>query len=334
MASRKSINNELFRRWREEGDKSAYEALARSNMPLVHGILRRYRSVVRDYDELTAAGYEGLARAIVEFDPARSRSFATFATRCIRNVVLEAVNNARDPFGARRSSGTRANQAYKLASRLAGSSEPTETIRAFMKEYKTSAPTVLATMQARTLRMGSMDAPLVEGGDTSLLDVTTDSGLDPEQQAAGAELHRHVQVIIEELAAEAGDPRVREVLERIVAGDETDMTLKMIGAKYGCTRERIRQIAARWRTTLHERLAAIDITDTRRASKAAKRQPATVEEVASSIVAVAARIVPPLTRGGPRIMPVDPPPRVSVSDDESRDCGQAGRRAERRAAKG
>jgi RNA polymerase sigma-B factor len=73
----------LFRRWQDDRDRRAREALVRRFTPLARGLARRYDRSSEPFDDLLQVAMLGLVKAIDRFDPARGNAFASFAVPTI-----------------------------------------------------------------------------------------------------------------------------------------------------------------------------------------------------------------------------------------------------------
>lgn len=74
----------------QQGDMSAENAVALQYLSLAKSIARSF-NMVADCDDLTQLGMLGLIRAIRTFKPDGKASFKTYASRCIRNAIVDAV---------------------------------------------------------------------------------------------------------------------------------------------------------------------------------------------------------------------------------------------------
>jgi RNA polymerase sigma-B factor len=73
----------LFAMWRESGDPSYREALARLHLPLVEYLAKRFKDRGEPLEDLTQVGSVGLLKAIERFDLDRGVEFSTYATPTI-----------------------------------------------------------------------------------------------------------------------------------------------------------------------------------------------------------------------------------------------------------
>lgn len=70
-----------------KGDRAAREHIVASNLNLVRHVVRRYRSMGHDADELFQVGCVGLLKAVDRFDPARGTRFSTYAVPLILGEI-------------------------------------------------------------------------------------------------------------------------------------------------------------------------------------------------------------------------------------------------------
>jgi RNA polymerase sigma-B factor len=77
----------LLRRWHDEGDVVARDALAESMLPLARNLARRYANRGEPLDDLEQVACVGLMKAIDRFDPGREVRFATFAVPTIAGEI-------------------------------------------------------------------------------------------------------------------------------------------------------------------------------------------------------------------------------------------------------
>lgn len=84
----KSVEDTLFRKWRENGDMAAREKLIEHNLRLVAHVVRKYYAASPDKEDLVSIGSIGLIKSIDSFDPDNGARFATYGARCIQNEIL------------------------------------------------------------------------------------------------------------------------------------------------------------------------------------------------------------------------------------------------------
>ncbi|MDE3131220.1 MAG: SigB/SigF/SigG family RNA polymerase sigma factor [Acidobacteriota bacterium] len=74
---------ELFRRWQEQRDHNAREALVAQYLPLARKLARRYRGAREPLDDLEQVASLGLVKAIDRYDSSRGIGFQHFAVPTI-----------------------------------------------------------------------------------------------------------------------------------------------------------------------------------------------------------------------------------------------------------
>jgi RNA polymerase sigma factor (sigma-70 family) len=87
---------ELFRRWRDGGDRTAHDRIVTSHMPLVLKIARDCNGHRLPLSDLISEGHVGLLRAVETYDPANEKGarLATYAARSIRWAIWGHVRSA------------------------------------------------------------------------------------------------------------------------------------------------------------------------------------------------------------------------------------------------
>jgi RNA polymerase sigma factor (sigma-70 family) len=210
-----------------------------SNLRLVASIAKNHRGQGVEFLDLLQEGVLGLVRAVEKFDWRLGYKFSTYATWWIRQLVQRAVDNQagliRIPVHIREKMRQLKRQRRQLEVQLAR--EPT------LIEIATTAgsdPAEVAFLHDLEADVLSLDRPVGDDPDgLRLADLLDDRRPDEFElaldQRADQEL---VAQFLELLTA-----REREVLIRRFGLDDGEPdTLEEIGASWGVTRERIRQI--------------------------------------------------------------------------------------------
>jgi RNA polymerase sigma-32 factor len=98
----------------------------------------------------------------------------------------------------------------------------------------------------------STDAPVGDDEGATLLSFLADQKETPEEHFAGAEYRRMLSEKIEEFSKGLKDKELVIFRERLL--NEEPLTLREIGARYGISRERVRQIEERVKKKLKDYL--------------------------------------------------------------------------------
>lgn len=79
----------------QDGDLAAENAVLTAYAPLVKAIARSYFVIGIDGDDLVQTGMIGLMRAVRTFREDEAAGFKTYAGRCIRNAILDAIRKQK-----------------------------------------------------------------------------------------------------------------------------------------------------------------------------------------------------------------------------------------------
>ncbi len=114
----KPQNEELWRRYRENGDGDARSQLLERHLRLVHSCAIRVAKSTRhtlEVEDLVSSGTLGLLQALESFDLARGVAFSTYAMRRIHGAILDELRS-RD--WMTRAGRSRARRFAQVADRL------------------------------------------------------------------------------------------------------------------------------------------------------------------------------------------------------------------------
>lgn len=250
----------LARQWRDHGDHQAASRLALANLRHVVSIAVSYRRYGIPLSDLIAEGNFGIVHAIRKYDPERGNRFVTYAAYWVRAYILNYVIHSWSLVGV--GSGPLRSKMFfrlrreraKIAS-LVGEGE--EADRMLAAKFNAPAEKVLEMARRLEARDVSLDTKVFEDGARSLVDTLVADEQNQEERLAQAEegalLHERLQTAVELL-----DPRERYIVNsRMMADPEDELSLAEIGRRLGVSRERARQLEARAKRKLRERLEAI-----------------------------------------------------------------------------
>ncbi len=221
------------------GDQKALDKLTKANLRFVVSVAKQYQNQGLTLPDLINEGNLGLIKAARRFDETKGFKFISYAVWWIRQSIMQALaENARIVRLPLNKVGltARISKAYShLEQELERPPSPDE-IAAYLGA---DVEEVTATMNLSS-RHVSMDSPLGDGDDNTLVDVmenknaeSVDKKMDFSESLT-YEIERSLAVLT---------PRQREVICLVFGiGGIDPMGLEEIGEKYMLTRERVRQI--------------------------------------------------------------------------------------------
>jgi len=222
----------------KKGDQKALEKLAKANLRFVVSVAKQYQNQGLTLGDLINEGNLGLIKAAQRFDETRGFKFISYAVWWIRQSILQALAEQSRIVRLPLNKIGSINKINKAFSKLEQEYEREPSHEELSQLLDLSAEDIKDTM-SNSGRHVSMDAPLLSGEDSSLLDVMEDEDQEhPDASLISESLRREVERALSTLTTREGD------VVRLYFGlaGEQPMTLEEIGERFDLTRERVRQI--------------------------------------------------------------------------------------------
>lgn len=221
------------------GDQKALDRLTRANLRFVVSVAKQYQNQGLSLPDLINEGNVGLIKAARRFDETRGFKFISYAVWWIRQSILQALAEqariVRLPLN-KVGLTSRINRAY---SQLEQEFEREPSAEELSEMLNIEIEEIAATLSI-SARHVSMDSPLSEGEEGTLVDVMHNPNAENADEAINYHQSLHTEI---DRSLNTLTQRQQEVIRYFFGlGVDHPMSLEDIGARFNLTRERVRQI--------------------------------------------------------------------------------------------
>uniref|UniRef100_A0AB33JLI9 RNA polymerase sigma factor RpoD/SigA n=1 Tax=Prevotella sp. GTC17262 TaxID=3236797 RepID=A0AB33JLI9_9BACT len=221
----------------KKGDRRALERLTKANLRFVVSVAKQYQNQGLSLPDLINEGNVGLIKATEKFDGTRGFKFISYAVWWIRQSILQAIAEQSRIVRLPLNQVGSVNKINQISNKFEQEYERRPSIEEIAEKIDIPEEKIAEAMKVNGRHL-SMDAPIMEGDDNSLLDIlaNADAPLADSQlvqESLQDEISHALQILNE---------RERNIIVAFFGIGQQEMTLEEIGNKYDLTRERVRQI--------------------------------------------------------------------------------------------
>lgn len=223
----------------KQGCQRSLDRLTKANLRFVVSVAKQYQNQGLSLPDLINEGNLGLIKAAQRFDETRGFKFISYAVWWIRQSILQSLAEQARIVRLPLNKVGLTNRIQKAFSQLEQEYEREPSAEELAEALDMDLEEVSSTLGINA-RHVSMDTPLSDGEDSTLLDVLvnvnaekTDAELD-HKESLKMEIDRSLQTLTE---------RQKDVICYFFGiGIDHPLSLEDIGEKFNLTRERVRQI--------------------------------------------------------------------------------------------
>ncbi len=218
-------------------DREALERLVCANLRFVVSVAKQYQNQGLTLPDLINEGNIGLIKAAEKFDETRGFKFISYAVWWIRQSILQALAEQSRMVRLPLNQVSAVSRINKLVMKFEQEHERKPSAYELSELIDETPEKIRDSLRANGRPM-SINAPLGEGDDSTLLEVISDENT---PQADRGMIDKSLATEIERML-DTLDEREKTIVEMCFGINNREMTLEEISEKFGLSRERVRQI--------------------------------------------------------------------------------------------
>lgn len=218
-------------------DREALERLVCANLRFAVSVAKQYQNQGLTLPDLINEGNIGLIKAAEKFDETRGFKFISYAVWWIRQSILQALAEQSRMVRLPLNQVSAVSRINKLIMKFEQEHERKPSAYELSELIDETPEKIRDSLRANGRPM-SINAPLGEGDDSTLLEVISDENT---PQADRGMIDKSLATEIERML-DTLDEREKTIVEMCFGINNREMTLEEISEKFGLSRERVRQI--------------------------------------------------------------------------------------------
>ncbi|HAV62090.1 MAG TPA: RNA polymerase subunit sigma [Verrucomicrobiales bacterium] len=238
----------------KKGDAAAREHMIRANLRLVVKIARDYENLGLPLLDLVNEGNIGLMKAVERFDPAKGGKFSTYGAYWIKQAIKRALANQtkviRLPVHVQERLFRMRQAQHKWQEEFGRNPDREE-----LSQELGLGDRIIRRMERACITMNSLDAPLGEEDTTRLGDIVKDESMPTAFDEMDQKM---MHGLVSGMLSSLNQRELTIITERFGLDGAPARTLEEIAAKFGLTRERIRQLQNVALAKLREQIEDLD----------------------------------------------------------------------------
>ena len=218
-------------------DREALERLVCANLRFVVSVAKQYQNQGLTLPDLINEGNIGLIKAAEKFDETRGFKFISYAVWWIRQSILQALAEQSRMVRLPLNQVSAVSRINKLIMKFEQEHERKPSAYELSELIDETPEKIRDSLRANGRPM-SINAPLGEGDDSTLLEVISDENTpQADRGMIDTSLATEIARMLDTL-----DEREKTIVEMCFGINNREMTLDEISEKFGLSRERVRQI--------------------------------------------------------------------------------------------